>query len=206
MKLKNKSLLAFFLILMVVPALGQDFDKMQQAFSNSYTFESQKEFSKAIQELMDVYQEDSYETNLRLGWLYYNAGTHIESASYYKKCVELKPYSVEARFGYTYPLATLGNWSLVKTQYYKILEIDPMNTHANYQLGLMFYNAEDYGAALKHFEKVVNQYPFDYDGTIMFAWTHYQLGKLREAEVLFKKALLIRPDDDAALEGLGLVK
>ncbi len=206
MKIIDKSILLFFLILMVVPVLGQDFDKIQQAFSNSYTFESKKEYSKAIQELIEVYQEDSYEINLRLGWLYYNAGMHLESSSYYKKCIELKPYSVEARFGYTYPLSTLGNWSLVKVQYFKILEIDQMNTHANYQLGLMFYNTEDYEAALKHFEKVVNQYPFDYDGTIMFAWTHYQLGKLREAEVLFKKALLIRPEDASALEGLGLVK
>jgi len=155
---------------------------------------------------MAVYQDDSYEINIRLGWLNYLAGEHHESSKYYQNAIELKPYSIEAKFGYTYPLSVLGNWGLVKTQYLNILEIDPMNTLANYQLGLMYYNVEDYTSALKHFEKVVNQYPFDYDGTHMFAWTHYRLGKLREAEVLFKKALLIRPGDASALEGLGLVK
>jgi hypothetical protein len=39
----------------------------------------------------------------------------------------------------------------------------------------------------------------------MFAWTHFKLGKLREAEVLFKKALLMRPGDESAREGLQLL-
>jgi hypothetical protein len=40
----------------------------------------------------------------------------------------------------------------------------------------------------------------------MYAWSNYRLGKMREAEILFKKALLIRPGDASANEGLLLVK
>jgi len=40
----------------------------------------------------------------------------------------------------------------------------------------------------------------------MLAWTNHMMGKSREAKVLFQKALLIRPDNASALEGLGLVK
>jgi len=40
----------------------------------------------------------------------------------------------------------------------------------------------------------------------MLAWTNFKLGKLREAKVLFQKALLISPDDESATEGLNLIK
>ena len=203
---KIKILWLFLLVMPVLHAQGQSFEDLQNAFSKSYEFEYEKKYTQAINEIENVYQADSYEINIRLGWLNYLFGLHPESSTYYKKAIELKPYSVEARLGYTYPLSVLGNWGQVKTQYFKILEIDMMNTYANYNLGLIFYNAGDFGIALKHFEKVVNQYPFGYDGTIMFAWTHFKLGKLREAEILFKKALLMKPGDESALEGLELVK
>jgi hypothetical protein len=52
----------------------------------------------------------------------------------------------------------------------------------------------------------VNLYPFDYDGTIMFAWTNLKILKLREAKLLFQKALLIKPGDSSALEGLASIQ
>jgi tetratricopeptide (TPR) repeat protein len=164
------------------------------------------EYSKAIDKIKQVYAEDSYESNLRLGWLNYLHGNFTESSAYYERSIALKPYAIEARFGYVYPLSALGNWGVVKQQYEKILSIDTRNTLANYRLGMIFYGSEDYGTALKFFENVVNLYPFDYDGIIMYAWSNYRLGKMREAEILFKKALLIRPGDASANEGLLLVK
>lgn len=193
-------LLAFSTALM-----AQDHATLEKAFKESYTQEDEGEYSKAIDQLKKVYTEDSYDLNLRLGWLNYQQGNFTESSAYYQRAVNLQPYAIEARFGYVYPLSALGNWGIVKTQYEKILEIDPMNTLANYRMGMIYYGSEDYGTALKYFAKVVNLYPFDYDSTIMYAWTNFKLGKLREAEVLFKKALLMRPGDESANEGLQLV-
>lgn len=204
--MKTKVTILIFLALLAVSATGQDFETMQSAFSKSYTLEYEKDYNGAIKELLDIYQEDSYLINVRLGWLYYLAGDYPTSSGYYEMAIQLKPYSVEAKFGATYPLSAMGNWSEVKKQYISILEIDEMNTKANYHIGLMYYNAEDFATAMKHFEKVVNQYPFDYDSTRMLAWTSFKLGKLREAEVLFKKTLLIRPGDESAEEGLELLK
>jgi tetratricopeptide (TPR) repeat protein len=197
--------LTFFLST-VMQVAGQNFTEVQTAFSESYKYEAEKDYSKAIEILTKVYQSESYEFNIRLGWLNYLAGMYPESSVYYQKAIALKPFSVEAKLGYTYPLSMLGNVNEIRKQYEKILEIAPMNTVAHYNLGMIEYNAADYPSALKHFEKVVNQYPFDYDGTIMFAWTHFKLGKLREAEILFNKALLMKPGDESALEGLKLVQ
>ena len=187
-------------------AIAQDHDKTLEAFSNSYTFETEGEYSKAIDVLKQVYSEDSYALNLRLGWLNYMGGFFTDALAYYQKCMELKPLSLEAKFGYIYPASALGNWEQVKKQYNDILEIDPQNTLANYRLGSIYYGNEDYNTAIKYFEKVVNLYPFDYDGLLMYGWTNYYLGKFREAEVLFKQAMLNRPYDKSATEGLEKIK
>jgi tetratricopeptide (TPR) repeat protein len=181
-------------------------DVLIDGFTQSYYYEKVGNYASAISTLKSIYQEESYECNLRLGWLTYNAGLYQESMSYYQKAINIMPVSVEARLGYVYPAAAFGNMNNVIVQYKKILEIDPQNTIANYKLGYIYYDKKDFQVAFKYFEKVVNLYPFDYDGLLMFAWTNFQLGKSREAKVLFKKVLLLSPGDQSATSGLALIK
>lgn len=185
---------------------AQDFNELQEIFEKTYELEYSGEYSKAISLLKDVYNEESYETNLRLGWLTYLSGNFTEAIPYYQKSIQLKPLSVEARLGLVYPASSIGNWTQVENAYNEILEIDPQNSLVNYRMGLINYGREDYTASSLYFQKVINLYPFDYDGTIMMAWTNFKLEKQREAKVLFQKALLIRPNDESALEGLEFLK
>ncbi len=205
-KAKWMLMLVFISLAMGKSLTAQDFKKVQEAFVASYSHENSKSYSKAIQALKQVYDTQSYEINIRLGWLYYNAGNYPESVSYYLKAIQLKPYSVEARFGYALPASALGNWNQVLDKYVEILKIDPNNYTANYRAGLIYFNRKEYSAAYRYFEKIANMFPFDYDATHMYAWTNFRLGKLREAKVLFQKTLLIKPGDSSATEGLGLIK
>jgi len=204
--IKRITVLIFALGMIFQISLAQDYTKIQGAFSESYTQEYNGDYTNAIQLMKNVYDENSYEINLRLGWLTYMAGFFTESTTYYQNCIELKPISIEAKFGFTYPASAMGNWEQVKKQYKDILKIDPQNSVANYKLGSIHYGAEDYTSALKYFEKVVNLYPFDYDGLNMFAWTNLKLGKYREAEVLFNKVLMYQPNDKSAIQGLSEIK
>jgi tetratricopeptide (TPR) repeat protein len=187
-------------------SFGQDITEIVNAFQESYIHEASGEYQEAIEVLRNVYDEKSYEINLRLGWLLYQSGLFTESLSYYNNAISQMPMSIEARYGYAYPASALGNWDQVIKQYEKILEITPNNTIASHRLGLIYYGREEYDKAYRYFEKVVNLYPFDYDGLIMFAWTNYKLNKLREAKVLFQKALMHTPGGVSALEGLYLLK
>jgi len=201
-----KRILLIALVATGTTAIAQDFENTQAAFLKSYELEYGGEYSKAINVLKDVYNEESYEINLRLGWLTYLSGLFSESIPYYEKSIMLKPMSIEARLGIVNPAASMGNWTQVEKYYKEILEIDPENSTVNYRMGVIYYGREDYSTAFKYLEKVVNHYPFDYDGVIMLAWTNYRLGKFREAKVLFQKTLLIKPGDKSAAEGLGLIK
>jgi len=176
------------------------------AFKESYSLEKKGEFKSAAEKMKKVYDADSYEINLRLGWLDYQAGLFTESATYYKRAIDLMPYSEEAKFGIVYPKSALGKWDEIINIYKQILENNPNNTTANYRLGLIYYGQKNYTEAYKYFNKVVNLYPFGYDGLLMLAWTSFQQGKYREAKVLFNKVLMYSPDDKSALEGLSLIK
>ncbi len=185
---------------------AQSNEKLISAFKKSYELEAKGDFKQAADLLKKHYDKDSYEINLRLGWLTYNAGLFEESAAYYKKALDLKPYSEEAKFGLVYPKAALGKWQEVIRIYNDILSIHPNNTVANYRLGLIYFGQKNYKKAKTYFEKVVNLYPFDYDSNIMLAWTYFYLKDTKNAKILFQKTLLIRPDDASAKQGLKLLK
>ena len=207
--LRKSALCAILVLALTFPfqrAFSQDYKVLQEAFSSSYSLETAGKYPAAIEVIKKHYDESSYEINVRLGWLNYMAGLFPESMSYYTKAITLMPYSIEARLGYAYPASAAGNWDQVIGKYQEILKIDPSNYTANYKLGAIYYTRKDYTAAFKFFEKLVNMYPFDYDALHMFAWTNYQMGKLREAKVLFNKTLLNKPGDASALEGLSLIK
>lgn len=204
--LKLKVSFVFIILLSTSVVNAQDFVEKKDAFQKSYIQEATGEYVAASTSLKNVYDEDSYEINLRLGWLSYLAGSFNESKAYYNRAMTLLPYAVEPRFGYIYPLAAMGNWTEVIDQYQKILEITPNNSVALHRLGLLYYGREDYENARKNFEKVVNLYPFDYDGLTMLAWSNFRLKNIRVATILFQKALLNTPNGSSAIEGLDLLK
>jgi tetratricopeptide (TPR) repeat protein len=181
-------------------------EQITKAFSDSYTSEYAGKYDAAINALKQVYDDNSYEMNLRLGWLNYSAGKFTDAAAYYQKAMVLLPMSVEARFGAVLPLAALGKWEQVSTIYEEILKIDPKNTTANYRQGLIHYGKNKFETASKYFQHVVNLYPFDYDALLMLGWANYKQAKLREARVYFQKCLLVRPADKSATEALALIK
>jgi tetratricopeptide (TPR) repeat protein len=199
-------LFALVLACLALTASGQTFEETKEAFQQSYIQEATGKTVGAINSLKEVYSEKSYEINLRLGWLSYQAGNFTESMAYYNKAIDLMPYAIEPRFGVVYPGAAMGNWTMVMEQYEKILEISPNNSIAMHRLGLILYGKEDYEEAKKYFEKVANLYPFDYDALSMLGWSHFKLNNFREAKVLFQKALLHTPGGTSAIEGLELLE
>jgi tetratricopeptide (TPR) repeat protein len=204
--LKLRIFTLIFCLMTGSAVLGQNHQQIVDAFSSSYAKETAGDYKGGVDALKSVYNKDSYEINLRLGWLSYLAGMLDESQSYYQRAIALMPMGIEARFGLVYPVSSMGNWNQVINIYNEILKIDPMNTIASYRLGVVYYGRNDFVKARPLFQKVVDLYPFDYDGVIMLAWTNLKLGSSREAKILFQKALLFKPGDQSATEGLSLIK
>ena len=194
------------LLLLAGPVRTQSWEDQRQAFKNSYQFEANSNLVGAVTALEAVYREDSYELNLRLGWLQYLRGEYPQSANLYRRAIDLMPYAIEAKFGLAMPLAALGNWDEVVGLYQEILRIDPKNSVANYRLGAIYYERKQYEAAFQQVELVVNLYPFDYDSVVLFGWINLQMGRSSKAKALFHKALLIMPEGELATLGLQALK
>ncbi|MFZ4058807.1 MAG: tetratricopeptide repeat protein [Ferruginibacter sp.] len=206
MEILKSITLAVFMLFMGVTVTAQNEAAIQKAFTESYTQEYNKKYADAIATLTKVYNESSYEINLRLGWLNYTNKNYTQSQSYYQKATNLKPYSVEAKLGLVKPLSVLESWDKVMQQYEDVLKIDAQNYTANYWAGIIQYNRKKYEAASKYFEKIVNLYPFDYDGNHMLGWSYLNMGRNNDAKIVFQKALLNRPNDASVLEGLSKIK
>lgn len=204
MKLLKKSIAAIILIT-AINVQAQD-KTLMNAFSQSYDYEAIKKYDAAISSLNTVYNASSYEINLRLGWLNYLAGKYKESVAFYQKAIVLMPAASEPLWALINPFTKLENWNEVEKTYLSILKLDPKNSSANYNLGLIYYYRKDYLNAKKQFDISLNLYPFDYNNMLMSAWTNYFLGNKNEAKTLFNKTLLYSPNDKSALEGLSLIK
>lgn len=205
--LRALTIAAFIMMgMMTLKAQTTNYKPIEDAFETSYTLEKKADYTGAVKAMKAVYDENSYEINVRIAWLCYMSGLFTESTAYYQKAMKLKPYAIEPKLGFAYPASALGNWDQVTAQYLDILKIDPQNTVVNYRMGSIMYGKNDFESAAKYLEKVINLYPFDYDSNILYAWTMFKLGKMREAQVLFHKVLMIKPADASALEGLGAVK
>ena len=74
--------------------------ELRTAFKKSYEAESLTKYAKAIEELTPFSNVNTYEVNIRLGYLNYMNAKFLQAALYYKKCIELAPKSVEARLGF----------------------------------------------------------------------------------------------------------
>ena len=202
--MKTSALFLFSLAILTVQA--QDWNVVQKAFSTSYSLETAGKYDGAASEILRIYKEDSYEINVRLGWLHYLAGQFNESEGYYQKAIKVTPKAVDPILGIVYPLSAQNKWDEVVKHYQTILKLDPRNTTVNYRMGMIFYNRKDYTNAKNFFTEVLTLYPFDYDCTVMLAWCQLQLAAYSEAKTLFQKALVARPGDKSATEGLGLIK
>ncbi|RLD67212.1 MAG: hypothetical protein DRI84_03035 [Bacteroidetes bacterium] len=204
--MKYKIIGLIILFVLSLNAKAQSQEDLQNAFVQSYSQENEGKYSEAIQTLVKYYSEDSYEINLRMAWLNYLSGLYTESISYYQRSIHLRPLSIEARLGLTYPAAAVGNWAQVILQYKDILKIAPNNYTANLRLGQIYLSRKEYQAASRYLELLINQYPFTYDVMISTAWNYFYEGKLRKAKILFQKVLLIYPKDESAVLGLSKIK
>ena len=201
-----KKTLAFVVVMSIQFINAQDQKTIQEAFSKSYTLETNKKYTEAIDAFKLVNSTENYPVQLRLGWLNYQAKKYSESVAAYKKASELMPASIEALLGAVNPLVAQTKWADLEQVYLNILKIDAKNSLVNFRVGQIYYNRKEYSKAANYFSTSLNLYPFDYDSMLMSGWNYYFLGKYSEAKELFQRVLLYSPTDASAKEGLGLIK
>lgn len=194
-----KNIIALISIIFCISLKAQQ--TSEAAFSKSYSFEYETQYSKAITALTDLHL-DSYQINLRLGWLYYLSKDYVKSEQFYRKAVTSEPSCIEARFGLVLPLSTVGNWNSVLAVYLEVVKLDPNNSTANYRIASIYYARKDYVNAKAYVAKVLKLYPFDYDSNLLSGKILMAQTKNADAKKYFTKALEYNPQSEEAKAAL----
>ncbi len=189
------------LLLLTINSFAQDSNKaIQGAFSKSYEFEYAYNYDEAIKSLQSYANSSSYEVHIRLGWLHYLKGEHLQSVAFYKKAIALNPESIEAKLGIANPLSYLGNWDEITNHYLAILKYDAKNYIANYRLALIYYNSKKSTKAITYINTISALYPFDYDINMLVAKINIALGNISHAKNALNKCLLYNPSSIESLD------
>ena len=139
MKNFKKALLSALLVCTFSLTLQAQSKEITAAFNKSYEYEYAKKYDAAVAAFNSVNISNSYESNLRLGWLHYLAGDNKASILSYQKASALMPASTEAKWAVITVLTKLENWKEIEKTYLSILKLDPKNATANYNLALIYY-------------------------------------------------------------------
>jgi tetratricopeptide (TPR) repeat protein len=167
------------------------------AFSKSYSFEYDNQYTKAISSIVDLHS-DTYQINLRLGWLYYLSKDYTKSEQYYKKAITQEKTSIEARFGLVLPMSAVANWNAILSTYLEIIKLDPNNSIANYRIASIYNARKDYLNSNLYVVKVLKLYPFDFDSNLLYSKNLIALGKNADAKKHLNMALEYNPQSEEA--------
>jgi len=184
---------SLFILFQTIAAFSFAQNGMVDVFSQSYAFENNNQYAKAITTLEAVYVNSSYPLNLRMGWLHYLKGEHVVAQSFYKKAIALQTKSIEARLGYVYPTSAMENWNDVVSMYKEVLEIDVNNSLVNYRLASIYFYRKNYETAKIFAQKVTVLYPFDFDTNYLMAQIELGMGNIMEAKAALVICLQYNP-------------
>ncbi len=197
MKKKITILISFILFINLLKAQNNlNKTKIIETFSTTYYYESKLDYNNAILTFYQFYDRNSYEMNMRLGWLNYLKGDMQTSIIYYKIALENEPSSIQAHWGLILPYTELKLWEEVRKELLKILELDPINYSANYRLALSYYYMGDYKRSENYLNIIFKLYPFDYDITSLLGYINIKKGEINEARKYFTIALKYNPSNE----------
>ncbi|MDD2563554.1 MAG: tetratricopeptide repeat protein, partial [Salinivirgaceae bacterium] len=172
---------------------AQEYDVILVAFNQSYEAEYFQNYTEAIQQMDKIYISQSYEINLRLGWLHYQNASYTKSESYYSKSVLLKPKSIEAKLGLANAYGALGSTDKLIILYEDILKLDSKNSTANYRLAYILHSQRQMTKALEYITKVLVNYPFDFDSNVLAGKIYISLGDITKAREVLQTAQIYNP-------------
>ncbi|MDZ4822573.1 MAG: tetratricopeptide repeat protein [Flavobacteriales bacterium] len=154
---------------------------------------------------------DFYDAYVEVALLYASQQSDL-AIEYYNTAIDLKPNSVEALYNKAMYLQETGNGSVQRYQqafecYDRMQEIDPKNAAANFNKG--FINLEflqNYQAGEVEFSSAIAKFPQYYQAYYNRGLCNESLGKMKEAEADYRKALDLFPAYDDAAKALSRVR
>lgn len=129
------------------------------------------------------------------------AGRHADAATEFRRALEARPESVEARVNLGAVLALSGDREGAAGQFREVLRVDPGNVTAHFNLGSLLAEGGSPGEAIPHLEAAAVSRPRDAEARRLLARALRDAGRPQEALEHYAKALELAPGDETARLG-----
>ena len=114
----------------------------------------------------------------------------------FKRAIELNPGYADAQHRYGWLLGFSGRLTESIAAIQRASELDPLSLEITSDLGLSFFFARNYAAALPHFQKALDGDPNSVWSHFFVGWAYEQMGNFEKAFAAYGRA---RQIDDAPL-------
>lgn len=176
-------------------------------YMKGMNYKELKDTAKAISSMQTAVEQDQnyFTAYVQLGLL--NAAQKNPIAiNYYKNALKIKPNSPEVWYAVGKFYQDVENWDKAIETYNALLELDPKNKNANYNLGGIFMvGKKDYKKSLEYFTKALTIDPAYVDAYYGRGVCYQSMGDKKNAVIDFKTCLTINPQHEAATKALELV-
>jgi tetratricopeptide (TPR) repeat protein len=209
--MKRRKILIFTILLgaFSLSALSRgSSESIPKVYQQSYEEEAKGNYQEAIFVLARASRagDNGYLYHLRLGWLQYLAGRHLDSVNSYRKAVVMSKDSIEAKLGLMLPLMAQGKWSDAEKVGKEIVSVDMLSYPANSRLAYIYYNLKQYKEAEAYYRKILLYYPGDIEMQAGLAWSLLKQDKKEIAGKVFDEILRYVPNHVSANTGMKIVK
>ena len=134
---------------------------LSKSFERSYTYESHKEYRKALEVLLPLERKagNLYGYRLRLGWLYSLLGEGTQAVQAYSRASLILPEAFEPRLGLARVYLQMHQPAKAQISAKTVLEKDPLNYYANLYLAQALHQLGQNKAASAITRKMLHYYP-----------------------------------------------
>lgn len=158
----------------------------------------------SFQEALKTNSQD-LEINFKLAQAYQNAGLYDDAAKKYILLAKLSPKAAIAYFGTVirmYDEAKIPDKAVEAAQ--MMIEIDPNNSDAIYNLGFMYIKMEKYDEAIEAFNKVIEIRPDMEYAYIQIGFCYNKMKKYKESVAIYEKLVKVSPNNADGWYSIGI--
>lgn len=181
----NSGLAATLLVLLAAPSWASE------EWGLSYSFEAEGNYTRAIQALNPVLEEEpGHElAMLRIAWLRYLNRDYNASIRDYRRALEINEYSLDAKLGVALPLLAQGRWREAEIVAESVLEIAPWNYYAHLRLLAAIEGQAKWDSLAELAASLSARYPSDATALVYLARAEARRGNTSEAIAAYQAVL-----------------
>src|SRR5690606_14325114 len=166
----------------------ENYDKAIEIAKQALSQDSSRAALKILLNLNDELPNNKQVTEL-LGDAYSKLNVAENALTYYRKAETLDSLNIPLKFKMAHLLYKERRYTDAANKYLKIVDIEPENKTALYELGTLLYNAKEYANAAYYLTKYL-EHEEKYDAYLNASQAYYTIKDYKDADSLSSKALL----------------